>query len=206
MTNGARSPRGFPHIVSDILSKKHAQCWVGVNKGINGQTSCDLINRVFQEMKGTSEAHEVILTIGSNDAKDSVATPLDIYAANWRYFVNCAVFLKKKLYIGLIPDMIGFGAPDYSSRCNDRIKEYNHFLRKEYASKYPLVDFTGMGPESYIDGVHCNLHGYTEMANRFAAVIESERLIGLTEEKAGDDWKINEPMRNGKGASHEQNL
>lgn len=175
MTNGARSPRGFPHIVGDILSQKFEQNWIGINKGINGQTSCGLINRVFDVMKSYGMAHEVIVTIGSNDAKDKVATSMDVYAANWRYIVNCAEFFSKKLYIGLVPDMVGFGAPDYNNSCNKRIREYNAFLVKEYSSKYQIVDFTGMKLDKYIDGVHCNLSGYHEMAEKFVDVICNER-------------------------------
>lgn len=177
MTNGARSPRGFPHIAGDLLSQRFRQAWVGVNKGINGETSSGLINRIFDVMKEYPMAHEVIVTIGSNDAKDKVATSMEVYKANWRYIVNCAEFLGKKLYIGLVPDMHGFGAPDYSVRCNERIETYNEFLQEEYGEKYTIVDFTRLGKEMYCDGVHCNMKGYEEMAKRFLEAVKKEREI-----------------------------
>lgn len=177
MTNGARSPRAYPHILGDRLSEAFKQSWVGVNKGINGETSSGLINRVYDVMRSYPEAHEVIVTIGSNDAKDSVATPIETYLANWRYIVACAEFLKKKLYIGLIPDMVGFGAPDYSVRCMARIAEYNDQLHDVYGKKYKLIDFTEMPKKFYCDGVHCNEEGYTEMASRAFKAITDERAM-----------------------------
>ena len=74
----------------------------------------------------------------------------------------------------LIPDMNGFGAPDYCDVA--MLGLYNEELRK-LAARYTcsLIDLTGFPPEFYADGIHLNNKGYKGIAVRVADAIEARR-------------------------------
>jgi len=180
LTYGSRETYGrdYPFYLSEILSARHKQDWVAVAEGIPGETSSELATRAYRTIRCYPEIFEVVILCGTNDAKDDVQTPEGVYSRNIEQILRVCRVLKKKPYLCLIPDMRGFGAPDYSVRGMERIAEYNATLEGIADDMdMPLVDLTGISERMYSDGVHLNAEGYMEIAERVAAVIESERLF-----------------------------
>lgn len=180
LTNGARSEyvRGYPEELADFLSEKFSQSWVCVNRGINGETSPELLKRAYSEMSSTGDAYEVIVLCGTNDAKETVATPLEMYKKNLEGIMRIAIVKKKKPYLCTIPQLMGFGAPDYTAWTAKRIKDYNNIVRelaKKYKTKLVELEQGVFQKEDYADGVHLNYAGYKKMALKIGGAILEER-------------------------------
>jgi len=177
LTYGSRDEFGwsYPAYLSKLVKEKYNQLLVFENAGIPGETISEAVRRAYRVIKG-SGCYEVVFFEGTNDAKDSVRTPIDVYEFSVEYIVELVEILDKKLYLGLIPDLRGFGAQDYSNRSKGLISKYNEIIKK-VANKHniPLIDFRGMPIEYYSDGVHLNSIGYKKMAERVLEAIEKER-------------------------------
>jgi len=178
LTYGSREDYGrdYAFYLSKILSEKYKQGWVAIAEGLPGETSSELATRTYKTLKQYPECYEVVFLTGTNDSKDNIITPIKIYRENIEQILRIAKICKKKLYLCTIPDMVGFGCPDYTVRSADRINEYNKVIEsivKEDGVK--LVELRGLGKELYADGVHLNSLGYEEIASRVAKVIISER-------------------------------
>ncbi len=178
LTYGSREDYGrdYAFYLGKILSEKYGQGWVAIAEGLPGETSSELATRVYKTIKKYPECYEVVFLTGTNDSKDNIITPAKIYRENIEQILRVARICKKKIYLCTIPDMVGFGCPDYTVRSADRIKEYNKVIEsmiKEDGTK--LVELRGLGEERYSDGVHLNSSGYEEVARRVAEVIISER-------------------------------
>lgn len=176
LTNGARCElgRGYPVELELALYRRHGQNWNCVNAGVNGQVSIEVYKRAYGLFKGHTEAAEVILLVGTNDAKVQYQTPPERYAEHVEAILRCAQRWDKISYLCLIPDLNGFGAPDFCSQ--ELIDKYNvqlQALAKKWGNR--LVDLRGMDASKYADGVHLNNEGYKEMAARIVKVIEQHR-------------------------------
>ena len=177
MTYGARGgyDHGYPEWLSDFYDVEFGQRLLTVNAGINGETTSQCRRRAKQVIE-SSKCNEMLFFEGTNDAKDTVQTPDYIYESNVRYIIDCALINGVKLYLGLIPDLRGFGAPDYSIHSQELMNGYNKIIRKlskEY--ELPLVDFTGFHVRHYSDGVHFNTEGYRLMAAKVINAIKEYR-------------------------------
>lgn len=179
LTHGARDDFGlsYPHLLARKMSEKYGQCWNGVEKGVNGETSADLLRRFYDHVKGYQEASEVCLWIGMNDAKRNVATPPEVYKKNLEAMVRVALFYGKPLFIGTIPTRKGFGAPDFVD--NELIDQYNAVIFKlveDMANKLIwYVDLRELPSEMMVDGIHLKHDGNDWVADQFLRVIEMWR-------------------------------
>ena len=178
LTYGSREDYGrdYAFYLGKILSEKYDQGWVAIAEGLPGETSSELATRVYKTIRKYPECYEVVFLTGTNDSKDNIITPVKIYKENIEQILRVAKICKKKVYLCTIPDMVGFGCPDYTVRSADRIKEYNKVIEsmtEDNGTK--LVELRGLGEERYSDGVHLNSSGYEEVARRVAEVIVSER-------------------------------
>jgi lysophospholipase L1-like esterase len=198
LTHGARDEFGlsFPELLGRKLSDKHRQSWIGVEHGINGQTSADLLRRMYGHLKAYPEASEVCLWIGSNDAKVNVATPPDVYRENVKSLVRMARFRGKPVFVGLIPHQKGFGAPDYMD--GRLVDEYNRILLEDIVwggdalephKMVWYVDLRGIPESMKCDGIHLTHEGNHWVANEFMKVIELSRM----------GWHPEQPMPEGLG-------
>lgn len=179
LTAGSRDEfwRGYPVELELLLWKLYKQNWNCVNEGIAGETSIDVYKRSYRVLRSYPEAREVILLVGTNDAKEQVKTPPDRYEEHVEAILRCATRWDKISYLCLIPDLRGFGAPDFCSQ--ELIDEYNKRLQalaKRWGNR--LVDLRGIAFSCYADGVHMNNAGYKEIATRVARVIRDSRHYG----------------------------
>jgi len=176
LTNGARDElyRGYPVELELLLYERYGQNWNCVNAGVNGEISIDIYKRAYNVLKAHPEAAEMVLLCGTNDAKVQVSTPPDRFAEHVEAILRCAMRWGKISYLCTIPDLNGFGAPDFCSFT--MIMQYNEEIVR-LAAKWGdrLVDLRGMPPEMYADGVHLNNAGYKEVAKRVASVIAEHR-------------------------------
>ncbi len=178
LTYGSREDYGrdYAFYLGKILSEKYNQGWVAIAEGLPGEASSELATRVYKTIKKYPECYEVVFLTGTNDSKDNIITPTKIYRENIVQILRVAKICKKKVYLCTIPDMTGFGCPDYTVRSANRIKEYNKVIEsmtEDNGTK--LVELRGLSEDCYSDGVHLNSKGYEEIARRVAEVIILER-------------------------------
>jgi lysophospholipase L1-like esterase len=178
LTYGSRENYGrdYAFYLGKILSEKYNQGWVAIAEGLPGETSSELATRVYKTIKKYPECYEVVFLTGTNDSKDNIITPTNIYKENIEQILRVAKVCKRKVYLCTIPDMVGFGCPDYTVRSANRIKEYNEVIEgmtEDNGTK--LVELRGLDEDCYSDGVHLNSKGYEEIARRVSEAIISER-------------------------------
>lgn len=177
ITFGARDEykRGYPAELSFLLSE-NKQKWICVNRGIERETSAELLKRLYGEIKACPDAFEVCLLTGTNDARDKVDP--EIYERNLRQILDTLVFFCKFVYLGLLPEKKGSGAPDYPNEMMEWLEMYNGILQglaPRYDGKVKIVDLTGLPESAYIDGVHFCNKGYWMIASKFVKAIRERR-------------------------------
>ena len=189
LTHGARDEygRGFPFELSDLLSEKFVQDWVCADEGVNGDTSSDVLRRAINACKKYSEAHEYVLLVGTNDSKDSVATPAMVYRQNLLGILRIMRVYRKFPYLCTIPLLQGFGAPDYTRHSNVRIRGYNEVLRQlALDDEVPLIELEELEFSAFVDGVHLGNGGNRAVAERIGAVIEETRRFEVLNQPTND--------------------
>ena len=181
LTHGARDDFGrcYPMELSDMLWIEYSQRWLCAEEGVNGERSSDVLRRALSVIKKYPEAHEVVLLCGTNDSKDRFNTPPDIYKKNMSGILRIAAMYDKEVIVCYIPDLNGFGAPDYSQDSAKRIDRYNEKIT-ELIEQYPniikgSVDLRGIPSKYYADGVHFKNIGYKEIAKRIFEGIKEKR-------------------------------
>ncbi len=180
LTHGARDPHGlhYPELLARKLSEKHKQCWVGVEKGVNGEKSADVLRRFYDIVRSYPEASEVCLWVGANDAK-MPGVPRDVYRKNLEAMVRACRLKGKPLFIGLVPKQNGFGAPDYTD--NSLVDGFNaeilDLVDRENNALIWYVDLRPLGddPNAQCDGIHLTHEANHWVAEQFATVIERAR-------------------------------
>jgi lysophospholipase L1-like esterase len=182
LISGSRDAFGLsmPRELGRLLSKTHGQSWIAVEKGVNGETSPQLLRRFYDVCRAYPEASEIVVCIGANDAKQEVATPPNIFKANYRELIRTAKILNKPILMCLLPIPSGFGAPDHVDI--DLIKAYNKIifdLAHEGGPKgHHLVWYVESNevPEGMqCDGIHLTHEGNIWFAEKVMAIIERER-------------------------------
>jgi len=184
LTYGSRENYGrdYAFYLGKILSEKYDQGWVAIAEGLPGETSSELATRVYKTIRKYPECYEVIFLTGTNDSKDNIITPVEIFKENIEQILRVAKVCKKKVYLCTIPDMVGFGCPDYTVRSSHRIEEYNKVIESMAEdNEVKLVELRGIDENMYSDGVHLNCEGYKEIARRVSEAIISERFWHLSQ-------------------------
>jgi lysophospholipase L1-like esterase len=181
LTHGARDDYGrcYPMELSDMLWNEYKQRWLCAEEGVNGERSSDVLRRALSVIKKYPEAHEVVLLCGTNDSKDRFDTPPEIYKQNMEGILRIAAMYDKEVIICYLPDLNGFGAPDYSQESPKRIEKFNGKIT-ELVAEYPniikgVVDLRGIPADYYADGVHFKNVGYVEIARRVFGGIREKR-------------------------------
>jgi len=182
LTHGARDEylRCYPMELSDLLWEKFGQTWICAEEGVNGETSADILRRSLSVVKRYPEAYEMVLLCGMNDTKDAVATPPEVYKKNVEQIIRIAKVHGKETILCTIPDLKGFGVPDYSQKSVERLAQYNAVLEEiAVEQKLWLVDLRGMDESCYADGVHLTNAGNKEVARRIAVALVKKRGFGV---------------------------
>jgi len=172
LTFGARSEfvRGYPEELARLLTEHFEQEWTCLNRGVNGETSIDVLRRAFSIIHPFSSlpgAKLACLIVGTNDAKNP-DLPIDLYQDNVRQIVRIFIRHQIKVLIGTLPPVAGNSMPCFNTvRSNAWIGQANDAIA-QLADDHGLVlvDFSDMG-EFLIDGVHFGYSGYQEMARRW---------------------------------------
>ena len=179
LTQGSRDEmwRGYPIELELLLWRRWQQNWNCINAGVAGETSIDVYKRAYGVLRSYPEAAEMILLVGTNDAKDQVKTPPEAFIEHVEAIVRCAERWDKMAYLCTIPELKGFGAPDFCDP--DLIVQYNSelailALRRETK----LIELRGLPASAYADGVHLNNNGYKMLAVRVAQAIQEKRQYG----------------------------
>lgn len=175
LVHGARDPYGscFANELTEYAEKEFGGVWIGIEKGVNGETTADLMRRYYDQVRSYKEAYEVCLLIGTNDAKDECSTPPDRYRRNMERFYQMAMVEKRKLFIGLLPGRVNALAPSYGAKFEDNLKLYNEQIRQLVNNRKGVwgVDLTGLPDDHFADGLHFSNLGNKEVARRFGQSI-----------------------------------
>ncbi|MFZ5639552.1 MAG: GDSL-type esterase/lipase family protein [Bacillota bacterium] len=131
-----------------------------VNKGVNGDTTEDLIRRFNGDVAALKPSH-LIMMAGTNDA--CLSMPLKQYAA------NCHALVEKAESHRITP-ALGLPIPADDSFIEGRLAEYRRWI-VDYceANRIAVLDF---GPVSLLDDVHPDREGYLQMAEAAAIFIK----------------------------------
>ncbi len=175
LITGARDEHGLgmPRYLGDILSAQD-QLWAAVDEGVNGETSAQLLRRYYKTLRSYSEARDVVLCIGTNDAK-TPPVPAKVFKRNYLELLRIGAILRKMTYCCLIPKRVGFGAPDYID--NGAIDEFNDVIQtmiEDFTMAWQ-VDLTGIEKGFRDDGVHLNAKGNLWFAKKVASEIRAAR-------------------------------
>jgi len=153
-----------------------------VNRGISGQTTPQMLARMYPDVVRLHPAAVIILA-GTNDiARNTGPETLEMVTDNFRAMSELAAGHGIKVILCLLTPISDYTK---SKRTTDRppedILSLNHWLESyardihaEVANYYtPLVDDKGMLREGYSDdGLHPNARGYELMAPIAEAAIE----------------------------------
>lgn len=172
LLTGARNEAGLsvPRFIGDELSMGQ-QKWIGIDEGVNGETTGELLRRLYKVARSYPEAKDVVVCVGTNDAKRPRVSS-GVFKRNYAELLRTLEILKKRCYVCLLPVRSGFGAPDDVD--NKAIEQYNRIIR-EMAEENPdfvsVVDLTNVPTKCRDDGIHFNLQGDRWAAKRISGVI-----------------------------------
>ena len=175
IAHGARDEHNLSpaRLIGRSLSTRTNQNWVCVEEGINGETTSDLLRRMYQTVKKYQEAAEVIVCIGTNDAKP---TPVSekMFRDNYDELIRIVKMLKKPCYVCTLPHRKGFGSP--SRPQNDAIDSYNEVIR-ELAETHGcgIIPLHKLPEKMKCDGVHLTHEGNQWFADRVVEALMKDR-------------------------------
>ena len=176
LTAGARSRYGLAEALSDHLNRATKKRWLFRCEAVNGETVLQVLRRMDQKPWLWKDATFCTLLVGTNDAKGTVDTPVEIFRMLYGQVLDRLVVGKLMIFPGLVPDLqldASLASP-YDSTCSGRIARFNEVIRAECASRGLtdwVVNTTALAPVCYADGVHFTETGIDELARRFAEKI-----------------------------------
>ncbi len=176
LTFGARDEyhRSFPVHLSKLYHDNKKQDVFCVNHAISGETSGQLLRRVYFNSNSCTKAKVALLMIGTNDS--FLPNTLEYYADNLRQICMMLKSNHQTLGMGILPPMIGPGLANYPYDGQQLVNGYNEVIL-ETAKKFNALtcDFRDMH-ELIIDTVHFGNEGYCEMAKRWFNVLEKNNV------------------------------
>jgi lysophospholipase L1-like esterase len=174
LTYGARDEyhRSYPAELSRLFWEREEKPVFCVNHGISGETSSQLLHRVYQNSQSCPQAQVALVLIGTNDT--FVSQPSDIYQDNLRQIVQLLSEDRRHIGLGLLPPLIGPGLLSYPKDGQEQLEAFNEIISRT-ASQYGcfLADFTGMD-EYIIDTAHFSHAGYVKMAEIWYSLMKEE--------------------------------
>lgn len=176
LTFGARDEyhRSYPAELSRLFWEHERRSVYCLNHGISGETSSQLLKRIFANSRSCPQAKVALLLIGTNDT--FLPQPLDIYRDNLRQIIAVLQSDHAHVGIGYLPPVIGPGLPNYPRDSQEQVRQFNIAI-EEVAKVNGLftADFRDLG-EFIIDTVHMNHDGYRKMAEIWFEAINRNRI------------------------------
>lgn len=176
LTFGARDEyhRSYPAELSRLFWENEQRSVYCVNHGISGETSSQLLKRIYANARSCSQAKVALLLIGTNDT--FLPQPLPIYRDNLRQCIAVLQEDREHVGIGFLPPALGPGLPNYPRDAQQQIDAFNGVIREVAAdSNCFTADFRGLG-ECIIDTVHMNHAGYVQMAEIWYEALRSNNI------------------------------
>lgn len=176
LTAGARSRYGLAEALADELNQATRKRWLFRCGGVNGDTVLQLLRRMDQNPALWRDTTFATVVIGTNDAKQSIDTPPEVFRMLYGQLLDRLVVAKLLVFPGLVPDLqvnASLASP-YDSSCLPRIARYNDIIREECTKRGLdrwIVDLASLKETCYADGVHFSEEGIREVARRFATRI-----------------------------------
>jgi lysophospholipase L1-like esterase len=153
-----------------------------VNRGISGQTTPQMLVRMFEDVINLKPAAMIVLA-GTNDiARNTGPETLEMIEENFQAMTELAQLHGIRVILCALTPVSDYGPQKMTGgrppadilRLNAWMKEYaakNHAIYADYFA--PLADEKGMLKEGFSrDGLHPNEKGYELMAPVAAAAIE----------------------------------
>tara|TARA_R110000751_G_scaffold246324_1_gene346290 strand:- start:565 stop:1116 length:552 start_codon:yes stop_codon:yes gene_type:complete len=168
ITTGARDSQGrsFPAELASIMADKTGEFYYCHDEGVCGDTSSDVLRRVWRAASSHSDAQIATLFIGTNDIQIPI-TEL-VYKDNLRQIINVLKVHGMSIILCTLPQL-GF-TPLYLKN-KEYIDKYNVIIR-ELALEYKCTVYDTAGTEKYyIDGVHYSHEGYKMLAKDLSNII-----------------------------------
>lgn len=143
-----------------------------VNRGINGNTAEDLVNRFNTDVLSQYPSH-VLIMVGTNDANMNL--PLDKYSESISVMFETARENK-------ISTIIALPVPSMDRWLEYTLEKYRYWLCNFIAARnIPMVDFAAVmqlpdgtvNPECFVDEVHPSKTGYQWMAAGLITFLKS---------------------------------
>ena len=160
-----------PMLLGDALSVK-GQKWLGVDCAVNGETTSSLLRHLYKTVKAYPEATEVVICVGTNDAKEP-ALPEELFRRNYEEILKTLSVLQRRALVCLVPQRGGFGAIDLI--CPRAIRGYNKIIRSAASATITPVDFRKVPSGFRPDGIHFDFRGDQWAANKIAETIIKSR-------------------------------
>ncbi|HYK88814.1 MAG TPA: SGNH/GDSL hydrolase family protein, partial [Acidobacteriota bacterium] len=153
-----------------------------VNRGISGQTTPQMLVRMYQDVINLHPAGLIILA-GTNDiARNTGPETAEMIEDNFRAMAELAQKHGIKVILCSLTPISNYTTRKQSERrppsdilkLNEWIKKYAEEIHAEYTDYFsPLVDTSGYLKDGYSDdGLHPNERGYALMAPVAQAAIE----------------------------------
>ena len=164
LTFGARDEYhgSYPAYLGRLFHERQGRDVYGLNFGISGETSSQLLRRVYANARTCPQAPLALLVIGTNDT--FLPQRPDIYKDNLRQLIMVLKEGRRHVGVGLLPPVIGPGLPNYPRDAQDQVDHYNRTIETVARQQGCfLADFRGLG-EYIIDTVHFGHAGYWRMA------------------------------------------
>lgn len=168
ITYGARDKhrRSFPAELGKILTETTGEVFYCHNHGVCGETSSDLLRRVWTAAKSNGNCKIATIMIGTNDVQIPVTE--EIYLDNILQMIRCLKIHGMATILCTLPKL-GF-TPLYQNNLN-YIDKYNKIIIKLAKQQHlKICDMTGT-ENHYVDGVHYTHEGYKVLAQRLANTI-----------------------------------
>ena len=170
ITYGARDEqkRSFPAELAKIMTDKTGEFFVCHKHGICGETSSDLLRRIWSASKSNSNAKVATLMIGTNDTQVPITE--EVYEDNLRQIIGALKVHGMTVVLCTLPEL-GW-TPLYLNN-TEYVEKYNKIIKK-FASQDGVIlcDVSGCEKE-YIDGVHFTHKGYKLLAKMISDSILS---------------------------------
>lgn len=170
ITYGARDSQGrsFPAELAKILTEKTGEFFFCHNHGICGETSSDVLRRIWPITKSNSGAKIATLMIGTNDTQVPITE--EVYEDNLRQIIGTLRLHGMRVILCTLPKL-GW-TPLYLNN-TDYIDKYNKIINKFGKTDGVVVCDVSGSESEYIDGVHYTHEGYKLLANIVAETILS---------------------------------
>jgi len=127
-----------------------------------GYTSFQILKEapiILEQWRG--KVLELFVQFGTNDAKDEINTPLNVFEDNVRVFLSMC--FGYRVFFFTIPLPLGFGTDGYTFNIVPRIIKYNEAIKRVCSEKnVGLIDLSFLDSfEDFNDGIH-----YSNLANK----------------------------------------